>query len=110
MKRVFASGVPDSVMAQIISSEFLDQHVKAVAFLQIDHAFTGFPRQGYEEELRAIGFDGVRRAGNALRADYGERVVTAALHGPVQNSRSRTGYGYPTGSIIENAVVTTIIG
>lgn len=106
MKRVFASGVPDSVMAQIISSEFLDQHVKAVAFLQIDHALTGFRRLGYEEQLRAIGFDGIQRAGNALRNDYGDRVVTAALHGPVQNSRSRTGYGYPTGSVLENAVVT----
>lgn len=104
MKRVFASGVPDAVMAQTISREFLDQHVKAVAFLQIDHALTGFQRQGYEEELRAIGFDGIRRAGNTLRAEYGERVVTAALHGPVQNARSRSGFGYPTGSIIENAV------
>jgi len=105
MNWVFASGVPDAVMAQIISSEFLDRHVKAVAFLQMDHAFTGFQRQGYEEELRAIGFDGVR-TGNALRADYGERVVTAALHGPVQSARSRTGFGYPTGSIVENAVAT----
>ncbi|MEE8441426.1 MAG: hypothetical protein V3S41_06875, partial [Spirochaetia bacterium] len=54
MKQVFVSGIPDAVMAQIISREFLDRHEKAVAFLQIDHAFTGFQRQDYEEELRTL--------------------------------------------------------
>jgi len=106
MKQVFASGIPDAVMAEIISSEFLDQRLKAVAYLQINHAFTGFQLPGFEEELKALGFEGIRRVGNALRADYGDRVVTAALHGPVQDTRSRTGFGYPSGGIIDKAVAT----
>ena len=41
---------------------------------------------------------------NALRSRYGSRVVTAALHGPVRYSRSQVGYGYPAGSLIDEAV------
>ena len=104
MKQVFASGIPDAVMAETVATEFLDKGVKAVAYLQIDHAFTGLQRPGYEEELAAVGFAGTNRAGNALRADYGARVVTAALHGPIRNSQSQTGFAYPCGSVLDDAV------
>lgn len=104
MQAVFASGVPDATMARILGTEVLDRGTKAVAYLQLDHAFTGLSRTGYEDDLRAVGFTDVRRAGNELRASYGDRVVTAALHGPIQNSRSRIGFGYPTGGILDRAV------
>jgi hypothetical protein len=92
------------VIAETIAAEFLDKQLKAVAYMQIDHAFTGLQRPGYAEELATLGFTGTARAGNLLRAEYGDRVVTAALHGPIQNAQSRTGFGYPCGSIIDNAV------
>lgn len=104
MQAVFAAGVPDATMARILGTEVLDRGAKAVAYLQLDHAFTALNRPGYEDDLRAVGFADVRRAGNALRASYGDRVVTAALHGPIQNSRSRIGFGYPTGGVLDRAV------
>ena len=106
MAQVFATGIPDVVIAETIATEFLERNVKAVAYMQMDHAFTGLQRPSYEEELAAIGFGGTRRAGNALRDEYGNRVVSAALHGPVRDSRSRIGYGYPAGGVIDRAIPT----
>jgi len=103
MRQVFASGIPDTVMAQIIEREFLQTGEKAVAYMQIPHAWTAFERPEYSQQLAELGFPGVRRAGAALRASYGNRVVTAALHGPVRYSRSRTGFGYPCGGVVDQA-------
>jgi hypothetical protein len=110
MHQVFATGIPDTVMAQIIATEFLDKQVKAAAYMQLDHAFTGLQRPAYAEELATLGFTDVGRTGNLLRAEYGDRVVTAALHGPIRNAQSRIGFGYPTGSILDNAVASLETG
>lgn len=103
MQRVFATGVPDQVMAEVMAEQFLDAGLKAAAFLQMDHAHTRFRRSGYEQELADLGFRDMQRAGNALYAEYGSRVVSAALHGPVRHARSPRGFAYPTAGIIETA-------
>ncbi len=103
MRRVFESGVPDTLMAEVIAAKFLEAGVKAVAYVQVEHAYTGFYQPGYTSQMEEIGFADQLRTGNLLYRDYGGRVVSAVLHGPVQDTRSRIGFGYPLGGIIEKA-------
>ena len=51
-----------------------------------------------------LGFEDAHTAGNTLYAEFGDRVVTVVMHGPIEDSRPRLRYGYPLGGLIETAV------
>ena len=104
MARVFATGVTDVVMADRIRTEFLEPGLKGVVYVQIDNALTDFTVAGYSEQLENLGFPGVKRVGNSLHDQYGSRVATAILHGPVPVTGSRTGLGYLTGGAIDRVL------
>lgn len=103
MRSVFARGIPDALMAEVIAREFFDTETKAVVYVQAEHAYTGFHQTGYEQQMAQLGFEGEKRTGNILHDRYGNRVASAILHGPVQDTRSRFGFGYPLGNLVEKA-------
>jgi len=104
MSQVFAGGTPDEQIAQTIMEEVIASGAKAVTFTAAQHAFTGFEQVTYTRGMAELGFDNARTAGNILRSELGDRVVTVIMHGPIEDSRPRTRYGYPLGGLIENAV------
>ena len=104
LKVVFAGGVPDQVMASVIRRELLDPGHRAVVYTQLQHAFTGFDQAQYRQTMAERGFPDSDRMGNLLRREYGNRVVSAIFHSPLQDSRSRTGHGYPVGGLLDDII------
>jgi len=105
MAKVLATGIPDQVMADRISEEFLVPRRKAVVYCQMPQAFTDFDVVGYSEGLEKLGFPGAKRTGNQLNDRFGDRVETAILHGPVPVTGSQAALGYPTGGVVDSVLV-----
>ncbi|MFW5689129.1 MAG: hypothetical protein ACOC1U_06085 [Spirochaetota bacterium] len=103
LSRVFADGVPDQIMAETIMDRIVDAGHKGVTYTQTEHAFTDFAQTQYEQTMSERGFPGQRRAGNLIAERLGDRVATVILHGPIQDTRSRIGYGYPLGGVLDAA-------
>jgi hypothetical protein len=102
--RVFAGGVPDEVMAETIMESIVEPGHRGVVYTKYEHAFTDFVQPRYGERLAEQGFPGQKRAGNILADRLGDRVMTVLFHMPLQDSRSRFGFGYPVGGLMEKAM------
>ncbi len=102
LRQAFARGVPDQVMAEAILEQIVEPGHRGVAYMRLEHAYTGFPQEQYRQRMEARGFPGQKRAGNILADRLGTRVMSAILHTPLQDSRSRFGFGYPLGGLLEN--------
>jgi hypothetical protein len=101
LAQVFTNGIPDDVMYNTIMQELVEPGNRAVVYTQLEHAFTEFEQTGYSERMTESGFPGERRVGNRLGDTLGDRVVTVMFHTPLQDTRSRIGYGYPVGGVMD---------
>lgn len=104
IRQVFAEGIPDQYMAESIRAAFLDTGTKALIFTQQQHAFTSYRQLTYERNIEEAGFPGQKRAGAIVEEWAPEITATVMLHGPVPESRSRSGYSFPAGGAIDAAV------
>lgn len=103
LRRLFADGVPDRVMVDTILREIVEPGFKGLVYTQLEHAFTDFDQPAYGATMAERGFPNERRAGNLLADRLGSRVTTVIFHTPLQDTRSRVGYGYPIGGILDAA-------
>ena len=101
LREAFARGVPDSVMARTIMEEIVEPGHRGVAYMRLEHAYTRFPQDQYTRRMEERGFPGERRAGNQLYERVGDRVASVLFHTPLQDTRSRFGFGYPVGGIVD---------
>ncbi len=104
LRAVFANGIPDAMMAAAIQDTFLDQGIRAPVYLRMEHAFTGFVQPLYAKRMEEQGFPGQLRTGNRLRERHGQRVISAILHSPLRDTRSRIGFGFPIGGTLDDLV------
>jgi hypothetical protein len=101
--KVFQSGIPDETMANVILEQIIEPGDKGLAFMKLEHAFTSYRQPQYAQRMREQGFSEQRRAGAILSDRLGSRVMTTIFHMPLQDTRSRVGYGYPIGGVMEKA-------
>ncbi|MFP4376063.1 MAG: hypothetical protein ACLFP4_03380 [Spirochaetales bacterium] len=101
LARVFAQGVPDQAMAAAIREQIIEPGHKAAVYVEQEHAFAEFEQPLYAQNMEEAGFPDQKRAGNILRDEYGDRVMSALIHSPVRESRSQVGYGYPVGGVLD---------
>jgi len=106
LSRVFANGIPDSQMAETVMQQIVNRGHRAVVYTKLEHAFTGFPQVQYSARMEESGFPGRKRMGNILKERLGDRVMTVMYHMPLQDTRSRTGYGFPIGGLMDQALET----
>jgi hypothetical protein len=103
LQQAFARGVPDAVMAQTILERIVEAGHKGVAYMRNEHAYTRFVQDQYTTRMEERGFPGQQRAGNMLADRLGDRVKAVLFHTPLQDTRSRFGFGYPVGGVVDNA-------
>ena len=106
LQEAFARGVPDAVMARTILERIVEAGHKGVAYMRNEHAYTRFVQDQYTIRMEERGFPGEQRAGNQLADRLGDRVKAVLFHTPLQDTRSRFGFGYPVGGIVDNAKKT----
>lgn len=104
LHQVFANGIPDVHMAQVIKKQFLATGEKALIYVNIRSAFTRYRNEDYAANMKKMGFDQIERAGNLIYDEIGDRGFTILLHQPWPSSTARTGAVYPVGGIIDNLI------
>ncbi len=101
VKKVFANGVPDVHMADVIDSTIVAKGEKALIYTSIQHAFTRFRYKNYEEKSRKAGLGDGRSAGNIVRDRIGDKAVTVLFHSPWPDTSGPGGMGYPVGGTLD---------
>jgi hypothetical protein len=103
--RMYARGVPDAHMAEVIQKEFLQKGLKALIYTGTQHAFTRYHSLDYEKNAATMKLPEVRRAGNIVAAAVPPgRVYTIALHAPWPDANQKNGLGYPAGGSIDSLI------
>ncbi len=82
MRSVIRQGPPDTFMADEIREHIVEPGVRALVFMRLPHALSGFALPSVEEEMAGLGFEGVEPAGVQVRRGREDSVVTVLLHSP----------------------------
>ena len=104
LQRLFANGVPDEVMARTVMERIVEPGHQGLVYTKFEHSFTHFVQPQYTQRMTEQGFPNQERMGNILADRLGDRVMTALFHMPVRDTRSRFGYGYLVGGVMERAI------
>jgi len=98
--KIFANGVPDAHIADVIDREFTRTGEKALVFCGTQHIFTRYRSRAYEKNAAEMKLAETRRAGNIVYQRIGGRVFSISLHAPWPDATRKTGLAYP----VEGAV------
>lgn len=101
VKRVFAKGLPDVHMANVIREKLLAHGHRALIYVGMQHAYTQYRNKQYEERAAEIGLSDSRRVGNIIYDQIGEEAATVLLHSPWSDDRSQNGMAYPAGGAVD---------
>lgn len=99
--KLFANGVPDAHMAQVIMSDLVRPGEKALVYCSAEHAFTRYESPDYEKSAKEMKLSETRRAGVIVSQAIGPRAFTILLHGPWPDPGSRTGLGWAADGAID---------
>ena len=88
---IFASGVPDAHMADVIDREFTRRSEKALVFCGTQHIFTRYRSRAYEKNAAAMKLPETRRTGNIVYQRIGGRVFAISLHAPWPDATRKMG-------------------
>jgi len=102
--KMYAQGVPDQHMAEVIDREFLQKGQKALVYCGTQHALTKYRSTEYEKNAAAMKLPEIRRAGNIVAAKAPGRTMTIALHAPWPDATAKNGLGYPVGGAIDAVI------
>jgi hypothetical protein len=91
---IFANGVPDAHMADVIDREFTHAGEKALVFCGTQHIFTRYHSLAYEKNAAAMKLSEARRAGNIVYDRIGARVFAISIHSPWPDTTQKTGLSY----------------
>jgi hypothetical protein len=101
VKKIMANGVPDELMARVISREVLARGEKALVYSTLQHAFTRYRSTEYEKNAADRGFTETRRMGNIIAAGIGSRAQTILLHAPWPDRGTASGMAYPVEGMLD---------
>ncbi|HTO22660.1 MAG TPA: hypothetical protein VMQ10_09240, partial [Spirochaetia bacterium] len=99
--KIFARGVPDAHMAEVIDEEFLKKREKALVYCGTQHIFTRYRSREYEKNAAAMKLAEVRRAGILVYEKAGARVFSISLHAPWPDKSQGNGLAYPAEGVID---------
>jgi hypothetical protein len=99
--KVFANGVPDAHIAEVIQSQFIATGEKALIYTGTQHIFTRYHSGAYEKNAASMKLSEVRRAGNIVFAAIGSRAFSISLHSPWPDASNKTGYGFAAAGLID---------
>jgi hypothetical protein len=105
--KIFARGVPDAHMAEVIDREFLQKGEKALVYCGTQHIFTRYRSGEYERNAAAMKLPEVRRAGNLIHEKIGARAFCISLHAPWPDKNQGNGLAYPAEGVID-ALITAL--
>jgi hypothetical protein len=98
---IFANGVPDARMADVIDRFFTRAGEKALVFCGTQHIFTRYHSRAYEKNAAEMKLAETRRAGNIVYERIGARVFAISLHAPWPDPTQKTGLSYPVDGAID---------
>lgn len=104
LHKVFANGIPDVHMAQVIDKQFIAKGEKALIYLDVRSAFTRYRSSGYAENMKKMGFTQTERAGNLIYDKIGNKSFTILFHQPWPSSGARVGAVYPVNGAIDHMI------
>jgi hypothetical protein len=105
--KIFARGVPDAHMADVIDSEFLQKGEKALVYCGTQHIFTRYRSSEYEKNAADMKLAETRRAGNIIHGKIGARAFSISLHAPWPDKKKGNGLAYPAEGAID-ALITAL--
>lgn len=101
MRSVIRQGPPDTFMAERLLETIVGEDRRALVFMRLPHALSGFSLPAVEEEMADLGFEGVEPAGVQLRNAMGDDVATVLLHSPWPDSSRMQGMNFAADGYIE---------
>lgn len=101
VRKVFANGIPDVHMADVIEGTVVATGEKALIYTSVQHAFTRFRYRNYEEKTRKVGLGDGRSAGNIVRDKIGAKAITVLFHSPWPDTNGPGGMGYPVDGALD---------
>ena len=101
IRQVFAEGLPDVHMANVIREEFLATGNRALIYVGMQHAHTEFRNRAYAERAEELNLGDSRRVGNIIYDQIGDDAVTVLIHTPWGDDRSQNGMAYPAGGALD---------
>jgi hypothetical protein len=98
---IFAQGVPDAHIAEVIDREFTRTGEKALVFCGTQHIFTRYRSRAYQKNAAEMKLPETRRAGNIVYERIGARVFAISIHAPWPDPTQKTGLSYPVDGAID---------
>ena len=102
VEQVFAYGIPDVAMAEVIIREFVRKGEKALIYTSVQHAFTDFESIHYTDSAEKTGLDDTRRTGNIVHDQIGDRSATVLMHGPWPYERAQLLAVFPANGVFDS--------
>ncbi len=99
--RIFAGGIPEAHMADVIDREFMRAGQKALVFCGTQHVFTRYRSQAYEKNAAEMKLPEKRRMGNIVYSRVGSRVWSISLHAPWPDETQKSGLTYAADGAID---------
>jgi hypothetical protein len=99
--RIFARGVPDAHMAEVIEKEFLQKGEKALVYCGTQHIFTRYRSREYEKNAAEMKLAETRRAGTIMAEKIGARAFCISLHAPWPDRKQGNGLAWAADGIID---------
>ncbi|HUZ18757.1 MAG TPA: hypothetical protein VMV68_10230 [Spirochaetia bacterium] len=103
LRQVFANGVPDQHMAQVIEKSILASGEKALIFTSTRSAFTAYRNSDYAQQMKKMGFSETERAGNIIYDMIGSKSFTILFHQPWPTTDVSSDV-YPVGGAIDRMI------
>ncbi len=101
MRSVIREGPPDTFMAERVLNTIVEDDRRALVFMRLPHALSGFSPSSVEEEMADLGFEGIEPTGVQLRNAIDEEVATILLHSPWPDSSRMQGMTFAADGYIE---------
>lgn len=101
IRQVFAEGIPDVHMADVIREQILGSGVRALIYVGMQHAYTEFRNRAYAERAEELNMGETRRVGNIIYDQIGDDASTVLIHSPWGDERSQNGMAYPAGGAVD---------
>jgi len=98
---IFADGIPDAHMAQVIDGMFVKKGEKALIYCGTQHIFTRYRSREYETNAAAMKLSETRRAGRIVHDTIGARAFAISLHAPWPDKSRRNGMAFPADGAID---------
>jgi len=104
IRKVYANGIPEVFMADIIQKEFISQHKKVLVFGHMHTGFTRFKYVEFTEKMKKLGFTDLQKTGQIIYNAIGERVMNIFIHTALPSDKNYSGVFYPVQGAIDAAI------